>query len=141
MRKNRKSKRKDAKQTSYVSLVEALLNLSLSIFFVHKFGIVGVTLATVIALPVKVIWCTYVADEKVMKRSYWKSISIIGVNFLFFFGVVFLSKFYQPTINSYGQLFIWGLIWTFLFGIVGMGLNFLVNSDCWQVIRRYILKR
>lgn len=130
-----------AKQTSYISLVEALLNLSLSIFFVHKFGIVGVTLATVIALPVKVIWCTYVADEKVMKRSCWKSISIIGVNFLFFFGVVFLSKFYQPTINSYGQLFIWGLIWTVLFGIVGMGLNFLVNSDCWQVIRRYILKR
>ena len=49
---------------------------------------VGKALATVIALPVKVIWCTYIADKKVMKRSYWKSISIIGVNFLFFFGVL-----------------------------------------------------
>lgn len=59
-----------AKQTSFVSLIEAIVNLSLSIIFVYRFGIVGVTLATVIALPVKVIWCTYVADKKVMKRSY-----------------------------------------------------------------------
>lgn len=130
-----------AKQTSYISLIEAIMNLSLSIIFVNKFGIVGVTLATVIALPIKVIWCTYIADKKVMKRSYWKSISIIGVNFLFFFGVVFLSRFYQPTINSYGQFFMWGLILTVVFGITGIGLNFLVNKDCWQVIRRYILKR
>ena len=130
-----------AKQTSYISLIEAITNLSLSIFFVKKFGIVGVTLATVIALPVKVIWCTYVADKKVMKRSYWKSISIIGVNFLFFFGVVFLSRLYQPTINSYSKFFMWGLILTVVLGIAGMGLNFLVNKDLWQVIRRYILKR
>ena len=130
-----------AKQTSYISLIEAITNLSLSIIFVNKFGIVGVTLATVIALPIKVIWCTYIADKKVMKRSYWKSISIIGVNFLFFFGVVFLSRLYQPTISSYGQFFVWGLMLTIIFGIAGMGLNFLVNKDCWQVIRKYILKR
>ena len=130
-----------AKQTSYISLIEALLNVSFSLLFVRRFGIVGVTLATVIALPVKVIWCTYIADKKVMKRSYWKSISIIGVNFLFFFGVVFLSRFYKLTINSYGQFFMWGLILTAVFGIIGMGINFLVNKDCWKVIRRYILKR
>lgn len=130
-----------AKQTSYISLVEAIINLSLSVIFVHKFGIVGVTLATVIALPIKVIWCTYIADKKVMKRSYWKSISIIGVNFLFFFGVVILSRIYQPTISSYGQFFMWGIVLTIVFGAVGMGLNFLVNKECWQVIRRYILKR
>lgn len=130
-----------AKQTSYISLIEAIMNLSLSIIFVYKFGIVGVTLATVIALPIKVVWCTYIADKKVMKRSYWKSISIIGVNFLFFFGVVFLSRFYHPAINSYGQFFMWGLFLTAVFGIVAMTLNFLVNRDCWQVIRRYILKR
>lgn len=130
-----------AKQTSYISLVEAILNLSLSIILVSRFGIVGVTLATVIALPIKVIWCTYIADKKVMKRSYWKSISIIGVNFLFFFGVVFLSRIYQPVIRSYSQFFVWGVILTIVFGAIGMGLNFLVNKDCWQVVRRYILKR
>lgn len=130
-----------AKQTSYVSLIEALTNLILSIIFVKKLGIVGVTLATVIALPVKVVWCTYVADKKVMHRSYWKSISIIGINFLFFIGVILVFKIYRPTINSYGQFFIWGVLLTIVFSIIGMGLNFLVNKDCWNVVRRYILKR
>lgn len=130
-----------AKQTSYVSLIEALTNLSLSILFVHKFGIVGVTLATVIALPLKVIWCTYIADKKVIHRSYWKSISIIGVNFLFFFGVVLVSRFYQPVINSYGQFFIWGIILTVVFGVIGMTLNFIVNRDCWFIVKKYMLKR
>ena len=130
-----------AKQTSYVSVVEALTNLSLSIIFVHKFGIVGVTLATVIALPLKVFWCIYVADKKVMHRSYWKSISIIGINFLFFFAVVMGTRFYQPSINSYGQFFIWGVVLTVVFGMIGMTMNFLVNKNCWQIVRKYILKR
>ena len=130
-----------AKQTSYISVIEALMNLSLSILFVHKFGIVGVTLATVIALPLKVIWCVYITDNKVMKRSCFKSLSIIGINFLFFFAVVMGARFYQPTINSYGQFFIWGIILTVVFGVIGMTLNFLANKDCWQIMRKYIFKR
>lgn len=130
-----------AKQTSYISLIEALINLSLSIVFVHHYGIVGVTMATVIALPIKVVWCTYIADKVVMKRSYWKSISIIGVNFLFFFGVVFLSKIYQPTITSYLQFFAWGALLTVVLGIVGMSLNLLANKDCWKTVKKYVLKR
>lgn len=130
-----------AKQTSYISLIEALINLSLSIVFVHHYGIVGVTMATVIALPIKVVWCTYIADKVVMKRSYWKSISIIGVNFLFFFGVVFLSRIYQPAITSYLQFFAWGALLTIVLGIVGMSLNLLVNKDCWKTVKKYVLKR
>ena len=129
-----------AKKTSYISLVEALINLSLSIVLVKKLGIVGVTLATVIALPVKVMWCTYVADKKVIHRSYWKSLSIIGVNFLFFFAVVFVSHMYRPIINTYSQFLIWGVLLTALFSVMGMGLNIIVNRECWQVVRRYILK-
>lgn len=130
-----------AKSTSYISLMEAIINLSLSIVFVHKYGIVGVTLATVIALPVKVLWCIYVTDKKVIKRSYWKSLLIIGVNFLLFFFVVFFSEFFQPKINSYVQFFIWGILLTVIFGALGIWVNFMANKDCWLVIKRYILKR
>lgn len=130
-----------AKQTSYVSLIEAIINLSLSVLLVRKQGIVGVTIATVIALPIKVLWCTYIADRKVMKRSYMKSISIIGTNFLFFLGVVLTFRFYRPAISSYLHFFIWGISLTVVFGVIGMGLNFLINRDCWKIIRKYILKQ
>ncbi len=129
-----------AKQTSIVSLVEALINLSLSIIFVLRFGIVGVTFATVIALPIKVIWCTYIADKKVMKRSYRKSVTIMGVNYLLFGGAVAISSFFKPEINSYGQFFVWGMVLVFVIGIIGIGINILVNRDCWQVVKKYIFK-
>lgn len=130
-----------AKPTSYISLIEAFLNVVLSIIFVHYWGIVGVLLGTVLALPLKVVWCTYIADRKVMNRSCWKSVSIIGINYLLFATVVILVHLLQPSINSYGQFFLWGIILTLTFGIVGMGLNSLVNKDCWIVFKKYILKR
>ncbi len=129
-----------AKQTSYVSLAEAIINLSLSIIFAKSFGIIGVTFATVIALPIKVIWSTNVADKKVMKRSYRKTISIFGINFLFFFGVVVFSKICMPTIDTYVQFFLWGIVFSIAFGAIGMALNFIVNKECWQVVKKYILK-
>lgn len=129
-----------AKQTSYVSLIEAIINISLSIFFVYKLGIVGVTLATVVALPLKVFWCTYIADKRVIKRSYMKSITIIGINFLFFLGVVFAFRINQLVISSYMHFLTYGVLLSIVLGIIGMGLNFLVNRDCWYIIKKYILK-
>ncbi len=117
-----------------------MINLSLSIIFVLRFGIVGVTFATVIALPIKVIWCTYIADKKVMKRSYRKSVTIMGVNYLLFGGAVAISSFFKPEINSYGQFFVWGMVLVFVIGIIGIGINILVNRDCWQVVKKYIFK-
>lgn len=130
-----------AKQTSYVSLIEAFINLSFSIILVKRFGIVGVTLATVIALPLKVIWCTYIADKKVMRRSFRKSFSILGINYLFFFAIVALSKYFNPAITSYGVFFVWCIILSAVLGIIGTGLNIMVNKDCWRLVREYIIKR
>lgn len=130
-----------AKQTSYVSLIEAGINIALSILLVPKHGVLGVTIATVIALPIKVIWCTYVAEKKVMKRSYLKFISIMGVNFFFFFCVVVSSKFFMPEINTFQQFIIWGIVYTILFSTIGLTLNLVVNKDCLRFIRKYILKQ
>ncbi len=130
-----------AKQTSYISLIEAMINLTFSIILVQKYGIVGVTIATVVALPLKVIWCAYISDKKVMRRSYKKTISILCVNYIVFFLAVFLSKIYYPSINNYGQFMIWGVILLVFFGIIDITLNVAVNKECWNVIRRYILKK
>lgn len=45
-----------AKITSVVSIVEACTNIILSVILVIRYGIIGVLFATVIALPVKVIF-------------------------------------------------------------------------------------
>ena len=130
-----------AKQTSYVSLIEAIMNIVLSVILVKKMGIVGVLLAAVISLPIKVIWCIYIADKKIMKRPYLKTISILGVNYLFFACVVLLSQLFKPSVSSYLEFFVWGVCLLVFFLIVVMGINFLVNRDCWDMTKKYILSK
>lgn len=129
-----------AKKTSYISMVEAFVNIFLSLVLVGKFGIVGVLVATVVALPLKVLWCTYISDKKVMHRSYKKTISILGINYLLFAFVVVCEKFLSLNMNNYGQFLLYAVIVTTLLATIGSGLNFAVNPYCFQIFKRLIKK-
>lgn len=129
-----------AKQTSYISLIEAVLNITLSIVFVNKFGIVGVLLGTVLSLPLKVLWCSYISDVIVMKRSPFKSQAIIISNFLFFIGVVLLTKKIELTICTYGQFMIWGVVYTLIFGAGSLVVNLCANRESCSIIKEFFLK-
>ena len=124
------------KQTSRVSLIEALTNIVLSIVLVHRFGLIGVLAATVIALPLKVIYCTYLSDKKILNRSCWKTISILGINYLFFAAVVIGSRFINIQMNSWGVFLKYGVIVSIIMVITGITLNILVNRDCLNYINR-----
>ena len=130
-----------AKKTSYISLVEAVINVVMSIVLVNFFGIVGVLIATTVALPMKVIWCIYISDVKVLNRSVKKTMMIILVNYLFFFTIVIGSKFIEFNITSYWTFFIYGIVITLIVSPVVVILNLLVNKSCLNIVRKYILKR
>ena len=90
-----------AKQISIISIVEAGLNIVLSCIFVLFWSIEGVLLATVCSLPIKIVFSTYYADVKILKRKPLKTIGIIFTNIVIFavaiaFGGVF-NKYIQIT--------------------------------------------
>lgn len=99
-----------AKPVSKVSAIEAFLNLSLSIILGLKFGIVGVLFATMIALPIKIIYCTYLSNKVILKRSVWPSIKIIATNYLLF-GCAVLYTYINPVgAESFKQFIIYTLL-------------------------------
>ena len=55
-----------AKQTSYISLVEAGINIVVSLILVRPLGILGVLIGTVAALPIKAVYCNWLAGRKIM---------------------------------------------------------------------------
>ena len=117
-----------AKPTSYISVVEATINLIGSLILVQFLGIMGVLIATVAALPVKVIYCNYIADIKVMKRKPWKTISILGVNYAIFIATVFIKELVADiVIENYWQFIVAGLVLAVGYSIVVVVLNVLVN--------------
>lgn len=125
-----------AKKVSYISLVQAIMNITLSVLLVHRFGIVGVLAATVFAMPIKVIYCAYLSDKVILKRSYRKTITILGTNFLFFAFAVLANRLlnFQPL--GYGEFFIRGVIYAVVFFVVGVGINVLANPEILSFIKK-----
>ncbi len=128
-----------AKQTSWISMTEAIINLVASVLLVNRYGILGVLFATVIALPLKVLWCVYISDRKVMKRSYFKSIKIMGGNYLVFFATVMLGNKLNITAENYIQFAFVGLLCFVAVSIVGIAVNVLMNPTFVQYAKK--LKR
>lgn len=124
-----------AKNTSRISLIEACINIILSVVLVNKFGIVGVLLATVVALPLKVIYCTYLADKIILKRSFKKTISILGVNYIMFFITVIVNNYIELPIHNYLDFFKYGVIITFIISVIGVIINVLVNPECIKIAK------
>lgn len=119
-----------AKETSIVSLIEALLNISLSFLLVFFFDIVGVLLATLISLPLKVVYTNWLAEKKVMNRKPWKTLLIFGVNYSVFAITVILQHFvWKPAIANYWDFILYGFLFVFAYAVVVLGINLLVNKD------------
>lgn len=129
-----------AKPVSKISVIEAITNLILSVLLVNIYGITGVVAATVAALPVKVIYLTWLSDKVILKRSFKKTLKIIFVNYLLFFITVCFSKFLPISIKSFMQFIIYGVIFTLIYTVIGVVLNLLANKDCAKYCKT-ILKR
>lgn len=125
-----------AKPVSVISLIEAITNIVLSIILVRKFGINGVLFATVIALPIKVIYCTYVTEKIILGRSIWNSMKILLLNYCLFGALVLLSKYISIHVNSAFSFIVHGAVLTLFIGSIGLIANCLVNPSLFEYIKQ-----
>lgn len=130
-----------AKYTSYISIVEALINLILSIILVNKYGIVGVLVATVIALPLKVIATNWMSDVLIMKRKIWNTILIIGSNYIIFIITVIIGTLYKFNINNIIEFICSGMIITIIYIPVVVIINCLSNKKLFKFLLNIFKKK
>lgn len=130
-----------AKVTSKVSLFEAMLNVVLSVIFVNIWGITGVLLATVISLPIKVVFLTVLANKKVMMRSCWKSIRIYAANYLVFIVAVVVKQLMHINVGTYGCFFLYCLLIFVLFSLLSFVLNIMANRQMLCIVKSFLNRR
>ena len=118
-----------AKKVSYISIAEAITNIVLSIILVQFWGIFGVLIATICALPIKVVYVNYLSEIIILKRSPLKTLLIFGVNYLVFGTTVFLNYIIPINVESYLSFILYGFMLFFIYFIVVFSLNILVNKD------------
>lgn len=104
------------KQTKNFALVEAIVNITISVILVFKMGIIGVAIGTLIAILIRTLYLVYYTNKKVLDRSIsltTKKIFIMILNIIIIYATSILINL--SFINSY---FTW---------IIGAVIIFLVS--------------
>lgn len=127
-----------AKPVSRISVIEASINLALSMLFVYFFNIIGVLLATVLALPLKAIYCNAISEKLILKRSPKKTILIFSANGLVFLLAVALYFVLDISAKSYGILVLYGLATGSVFLLLILLANCVVNHDIIPLIKQVL---
>lgn len=129
------------KETKKGALFEAIINIVLSLILVIKYGIVGVTIGTIVAMTIRTIEFTYHSNKYILKRSMWKSISKIILVILNTIIIIYISNYLPLTSNNNYINWIINLSWISILSIiVVLSTNIIIFKKdlikfCSQMIR------
>lgn len=130
-----------AKPVSRISLIEAIINAVLSVILVNFWGIYGVVIATVIALPLKVIYTNYLADRVILKRSSKNTVLIMGLNYLIFASTVIVKQFIKIDIYNFITFAKYGILFSFIYFIIVFTINCILNKEMINAIIKIVRKK
>lgn len=116
-----------AKKTVLNTILEAVLNLGISIVLALRIGIHGALIGTIAALLYRSNDIIIYANRKILERSPWSCYRTHGVFFALFALNYGLSRIWMPRIDGYGVFLVWGVILTvlmmILYGAAALALN------------------
>ena len=114
------------KQTQWRAILESVINITVSLVCVFRFGIYGVLIGTIAALLYRTNDMIIYANKKILHRSPWKTYRRWLVNLALFIAVTLLSKpiFAHISLDTYPKIILWAAITC----IVVIPLFFAVSS-------------
>ena len=100
------------KQTQWHSVLEAAINVTVSLIGVHFYGIYGVLLGTIAALLYRTNDMIIYANKKILHRSPWKTYRRWLVNLALFIAATVLSKplLAHVELDTYPRIILWAAI-------------------------------
>ncbi len=100
------------KQTQWRSVLEAVINITVSLIAVHFYGIYGVLAGTIAALLYRTNDMIIYANKKILNRSPWKTYRRWLVNLILFITLTLLSKpvFAHIALDTYPRIILWAAV-------------------------------
>lgn len=105
-------------------ILEAAINLTVSLVGVYFLGIYGVLIGTIVALIYRMNDMLIYANRKILNRSPWVSYKRVITNALVFVGISVVASYLPWNLDSYGTIIGWAAV----FGIVTCALYFVAAS-------------
>lgn len=119
-----------AKQTMWRSILEASINIIVSIILVKHVGIYGVLLGTIAALLYRTNDMVIYANTKILKRLPIRTYFTLGINFILFFCIMFSTKIIKIEVGNYITFAAYGVLLTIIVSFIYFMANIIFNSSC-----------
>ena len=130
-----------SRATQNRSILEAALNLGVSLILVNIIGIYGVLIGTIVALLYRTNDIIIYANVKILKRSPWITYKKILANFLIFSLIIiaerYLCSWLLDKCISYLYLAMIAVPVTLVVCIIYIGIAFWQNKDLIRVVKTY----
>ncbi len=134
-----------AKVTQVRSLLEAAINITVSIVLSKSIGIYGVLLGTIIALLYRTNDIIIYANRKILNRSPWKTYSTLFSNLFIFIFIMIIERLTRVYIHnlcvSIKMFIILGVILTLSFLILYLSVAILTNSNVKKIALKLLRRK
>ena len=112
------------KQTQLSALIEMMLNITVSIALVIKYGLIGVGIGTAVAMAYRTTYLAWYLKNNILNRSFVFFLRQVGVDILTAAIVVFASRYVREDVQSYSEWIKYAL----LIAAVCFGTVAIINS-------------
>lgn len=112
------------KEIQASAIIEAVLNLAISIAAVFKFGLIGVAIGTLVAMTYRLIYLVVFISKNVLQRKIKFFISNLAVDLLSFTIIYVIHLFVTWSVNTFFDWFIIALIYGVLSFVIVAIINF-----------------
>lgn len=97
------------KQTQWRTILEATINITVSIVAIQFFGIYGALIGTIVALLYRTNDIIIYANRKILKRSCWRTYKIWITNLLVFVVIMCLNNIININLDSYISIILFAI--------------------------------
>ncbi len=106
------------KQTQNSAIIEAVINIVVSIVLIQFFGIYGALLGTAASSFYRTNYLVLYVNKKIINRSSFSTYKCLTVNFAVFALIMYLNKYLVFDMASYGKLVLYAIPYTlFVFAV------------------------
>lgn len=126
-------------QTVSRTIIEAVLNLGISVILTPKLGIYGVLLGTIIALAYRTNDIILYSDIKILKRNPIYSYKTVFINMMLFFIIVGINQKISLNMESYFVFFIGAIISSILIGSIYFFINSAFNKKEFNFLKEIVI--
>ena len=126
------------KETQYRAIIEAIINIVISLILVKKLGIYGVLLGTIISFSYRTFDIIIYTNKKILGQGYYKS--LVRASRVVIFSIISFYVSYKMNIQlvEWSQWIIFATIYGIIISIISIFVSIVFELKTYRSLKKYI---